>query len=726
MDKEKNKSVSIKKINYMKNMHRWQLVLPAVLCVIGIMLNLGGKMTATYMGLPFYLESAGTILASALGGYIPGILAALITNQIIILTNPDYIYFAPISVIIAIITALAYSKGYLSKYRHLVLYTLLIATVSLGIGATTEWVMNGAAADVRKAGFIEFFNARGMDEFFSWFTVEVLAEFADKIISVCFVRLILFLIPKKLWSKFEMTLWMQDPEAVKKEDSGEQTGGTRHGLSLKVKLVTCLILISVTIATCGISICLMLFRDYSVQQHTYLAEGVAALAASVVDGDRVDDYLNNGEDTEGYKETEKLLEDIQKNTADVEYVYVYKIKTDGCHVVFDTDPNYATRGKVGTVIPFDESFMTVVPDLLSGKRIEPRISNDTYGWLLSAYEPIYDSSGECVCYAAADITMKGLLGYEKDFLHKQICLFTGFFALIVAVTLWIAQYFLLLPLNTMARVASGFGYDDEYARRENIQKITQLDIGTGDEVENLYRALIKTTEESTRFFEENKQNNEKISALQSGLVLVLADMVENRDGSTGDHVRKTAAYVGVTARKMKELGYYKDQLSEQFIDDIVRSAPLHDIGKIAIPDAVLNKPGKLTDEEFEIMKTHAAKGRLVIEQVIASMPDADYLEEAKNVAGYHHEKWNGKGYPEGLAGEDIPLAARIMAVADVFDALVSKRCYKDAFAYDTALDILKKDAGSHFDPLVVDAFIKSKEEVLAIAEMFKENDGKAV
>ena len=172
-------------------------------------------------------------------------------------------------------------------------------------------------------------------------------------------------------------------------------------------------------------------------------------------------------------------------------------------------------------------------------------------------------------------------------------------------------------------------------------------------------------------------------------MLVLADMVENRDGSTGDHVRKTAAYVGVTARKMKELGYYKDQLSEQFIDDIVRSAPLHDIGKIAIPDAVLNKPGKLDDEEFEIMKTHAAKGRLVIEQVIASMPDADYLEEAKNVAGYHHEKWNGKGYPEGLAGEDIPLAARIMAVADVFDALVSKRCYKDAFAYDTALDMVR-------------------------------------
>ena len=705
-NKEKNK---VKRPGYMKNMHRWQLVLPLVLCVLGIMLNLGGKMTATYMGLPFYLECAGTILVSALGGYIPGILAALVTNQIIFITDPDYIYLAPISIIIAIITAMAYSKGYLLKFRYLVLYIFLISAVSLGIGAIAEWVPDGSA-----------------DNFFSWFTGKALMEFADKIISVCFVSLILFLIPKNLWSRFEMTLWMQDPDAVKKEDSDDKSGVFGHNLSVKAKLVTCLIVISITIATCGVSICLMLFRDYSVQQHTYLAEGVAALASTVIDGDRIDDYLNNGEDTDGYKETQKLLENIQKNTADVEYVYVYKIQTDGCHVVFDTDPDLRTRGKVGAVIPFDESFMPVVPDLLSGKRIDPLITDDTYGWLLTAYEPVYDSSGECVCYAAADITMKGLAGYEKDFFYRQICIFIGFFALIVAVSLWIAHYFLLLPLNTMARVASGFGYDDEFARRENIQKITQLDIGTGDEVENLYRALIKTTEESTRFFEENKQNNEKISALQNGLVLVLADMVENRDGSTGDHVRKTAAYVNITAKKMKELGYYKDKLTDQFIDDITRSAPLHDIGKIAIPDAVLNAPRKLTDKEFEIMKTHAARGRKVIEQVIASIPDADYLEEAKNVAGYHHEKWNGKGYPEGLAGEDIPLAARIMAVADVFDALVSKRCYKESFDYSKAFNIIREDAGSHFDPLVVDAFLKAEEDVLEIAERFKENDGKIV
>jgi HD-GYP domain-containing protein (c-di-GMP phosphodiesterase class II) len=230
--------------------------------------------------------------------------------------------------------------------------------------------------------------------------------------------------------------------------------------------------------------------------------------------------------------------------------------------------------------------------------------------------------------------------------------------------------------------------------------------------------LLETTKESTQFFEENKENNEKISALQNGLVLVLADMVENRDGSTGDHVRKTAAYVNLTAKKMQELGYYKDKLTDQFIDDITRSAPLHDIGKIAIPDAVLNAPRKLTDEEFEIMKTHAARGREVIEQVIASIPDADYLEEAKNVAGYHHEKWNGKGYPEGLAGEDIPLAARIMAVADVFDALTSPRVYKPAFPLEKALSIIEEGKGTQFDPKCVEVFMDSLDEVMVILNKY--------
>ena len=178
-------------------------------------------------------------------------------------------------------------------------------------------------------------------------------------------------------------------------------------------------------------------------------------------------------------------------------------------------------------------------------------------------------------------------------------------------------------------------------------------------------------------------------------------------------MRKTAAYADIILRELKREGVYADQLTDAFMQDVVNSAPLHDVGKIQVSDAILNKPGKLTDEEFEIMKTHTTAGAEIISRAIdmVSEENSGYLKEAMNLAHYHHEKWNGKGYPCALAGEDIPLSARIMAVADVFDALVSKRSYKDGFPFDKAMGIIIEGSGSHFDPKVVDAFVRAQDEV---------------
>ena len=186
-------------------------------------------------------------------------------------------------------------------------------------------------------------------------------------------------------------------------------------------------------------------------------------------------------------------------------------------------------------------------------------------------------------------------------------------------------------------------------------------------------------------------------------------------------MRKTAAYADLILRELKRENIYTDQLTDQFIYDVEHSAPLHDIGKISVSDTILNKPGKLTDEEFEIMKTHTTAGAEILDQVINTVPDSGYMKEAKNLAEYHHEKWNGKGYPHGLSGEDIPLSARIMAVADVFDALVSERCYKKAFPFEKAMDIIKQDAGTHFDPKVAEAFIAASDQVRQVAEHFSES-----
>lgn len=201
--------------------------------------------------------------------------------------------------------------------------------------------------------------------------------------------------------------------------------------------------------------------------------------------------------------------------------------------------------------------------------------------------------------------------------------------------------------------------------------------------------------------------HERVSGMQSGMITFMAEVVENRDDNTGGHIRRTAEYVACIAKELKAQGIYGDILTDRYMSDMVVAAPLHDIGKIHIPDAILNKPGKLTAEEFEVMKTHTTAGEELLTHAKAELGESDYLNMAVEMAAYHHEWWNGKGYPYGISGEEIPLCARIMAVADVFDALTSKRCYKNAMPLEKAYAIIREESGTHFDPAVVEAFLSS-------------------
>lgn len=311
-----------------------------------------------------------------------------------------------------------------------------------------------------------------------------------------------------------------------------------------------------------------------------------------------------------------------------------------------------------------------------------------------------------------------LQGFEREFIVRVISMCSGFLVLIIAAGIWLAKYHIIYPLNTMVYRSKRFDFSDEQSRIHNVEKIRDVGIHTGDEIENLYFAYLQSIEETMVNFTYMNQRTEELDKFQSGLIMVLADLVENRDSSSGDHVRKTASYVAIALYKMREMGFYTDQLTDKFISDVIKSAPLHDIGKIQIPDAILNKPARLTDEEFEIMKKHTVFGAAVLQQALDTLPYSDYLREAKNLTAHHHEKWNGTGYPDGLAGEDIPLSARVMAVADVFDALVSKRCYKEPYSFEDAMEIIRKDAGTHFDPKVAEAFLAAADEVRATSERY--------
>jgi len=213
---------------------------------------------------------------------------------------------------------------------------------------------------------------------------------------------------------------------------------------------------------------------------------------------------------------------------------------------------------------------------------------------------------------------------------------------------------------------------------------------------------------------ELRQRTDQLKHLQNSIVFVLADMVEKRDLETGGHIERTTAFIRILLDAMLEQAVYIDEICDIDFELFASSARLHDVGKISISDVILNKPGQLTEEEFAIMKTHAEEGERIIDKIVLRAGDETFLQYAKLFAGYHHERWDGKGYPRGLVGTDIPLQGRIMALADVYDALISERPYKKPFSHEEAVKIIMKNSGTQFDPLIANVFYEERDKFKAV------------
>ena len=240
--------------------------------------------------------------------------------------------------------------------------------------------------------------------------------------------------------------------------------------------------------------------------------------------------------------------------------------------------------------------------------------------------------------------------------------------------------------------------------------------------EDLEIAVAERTRRMLAQSEELMRRKLELIAAQDATITAFCALAEARDYETGNHIRRTQHYVRTLAERVREHPRFRDELTDEAIQLLFKSAPLHDIGKVAVPDAVLLKPGKLDRDEWEVMKRHTVFGRDAILQAEESLPpDADsFLKTAREIAYGHHERWDGSGYPEGLAGDAIPLSARIMAVADVYDALISKRVYKSAFGHEEAVELIMRDRGTHFDPDLADAFHDIRADFRAIAERFSD------
>ena len=678
------------------------------LVVFGIVLNLVCSKIVSLLNLPFYFDCIGTIAAAITGGFMPGVLVGFFTNILSGITDYTNLYYGVLNVLIALVSAFFSQKQYFKKITwKLIIPISIFVLIGGGIGSVITWGLYGNTMGDELASSLagKIYTNVIQDAFWAQMYAGLIMDLPDKIIST----FIAFFIYKAYPKKFKPQRDIIHLESL-----------ARKGVSLSGKIIICVTLIFGVAAAVVTYVSFRQFRDTLVNSEAEYATDTAKFAASMLDGDKVDEYLERKDSAEGYFRIKRYYGLILNSSDRIQYLYVYQIQEDGCHVVFDIDTPDVPGSETGEVIPFDESFTPYIDDLLAGREIDPIITDDTYGWLLSSYVPVYDSNNRCKCYVCVDVAMPNITEVERTFTFRITTLLMGFFITILTLSVYLAKRFIVTPVNSLAKLAGDFAYTNDEARKETLDSIKELEIRTGDEIEHLYNAMAKTTRDTVDYINQSQRKNEAISTFQSGMINVMADLVESRDQSTGEHIKNTSSYVEIICDELIKEGKFADILNEEFKNNIVSSAPMHDIGKIKVSDTILNKPGKFEPWEYEIMKTHAEEGAKIIHTVKKTVENEElkenYLGEAENMAHYHHEKWNGQGYPCGLKGEEIPLSARIMAVADVFDALVAVRVYKPAMPFEKAVSIIKEGSGEHFDPDVVEAFINAEEKIRAVTD----------
>ncbi|MEG1560213.1 MAG: HD domain-containing phosphohydrolase [Clostridia bacterium] len=493
--------------------------------------------------------------------------------------------------------------------------------------------------------------------------------------------------------------------------------------SLSRKTLVALFIMAIAISATSIAVSYVMYTGTINKRYSGLCENVAELTAQKINADMVDTYLSTLKSDSEYEASTRELREILNAFPDVYYIYAYQFREDGCHVVFDLDALTIRGLPLGESFPFDARFEKNVPAFLKGEQIDPIVTDDKYGWFLTVYQPLFNSAGKCVCYVGVGMAMNDVSGDRALFMSNVIAFTVLTAFLITILCVLYTKKKIVNPINRLSYAANEFagGIDDD--AKKYADAIYALNIKTGDEIENLYGSVSNMVSDVMQYINalnektaEVENKADIISKLQTNIIMSFANMIESRDNNTGHHVIRTMAYVKAIALELMRMNEFPNIMNEQYYDNLCRSAPLHDIGKVKISDIILNKPGRLTPDEFDEIKQHTLYGSDILKSSMEGIEGNNYLTIARDMALYHHEKWDGTGYPLGMAGNKIPLCARIMAVADVFDALTSKRSYKDPMSYDTAFSIIEKDAGTHFDVRIVAAFMRIRDEIIILAK----------
>ena len=539
-----------------------------------VVINFVLPRTASYFHIPLYLDNVGTLLAAVLGGYLPGIFVGYLNNIINMQGNPGNAYYVVLSTMIAAMGSYLGMKGYFKKFTKALLTIPVFAFIGGVLGSILTFLLYGyGMGEGISAPFARALLDNGtLNVFWAQMISDIVIDLIDKAITVILVFFLIRLIPEDIRPNLWLTGWRQAP--LSEEARLKARKNATRSFSLRAKIITIISVIMFCVAVVTTIISYILYQNFAREQYTYTCRSAAKLAADLVDAERIDEYMEMDRSAPAYRMVENRLESIRSGNPDIEFIYVYKFMDDGVHVVFDLDTPEVKAQDPGDVIEIEEYLLPYKDALLRGQEIEPLMDDTMYGQLLTVFEPIINSEGECVCYAAADIRVEEIRLSSLNYMTKVFSLFMGFYIFILALCIWLVDYHLIYPIAAMTLSARKFAYDSEEAREISVERLQHLDISTGDEIENLYESLSKTIAETVGYLEDVEAKGEEIAHMQNGLIYVLADLVESRDKNTGDHVRKTAAYVRLILEKMKKKGLYPDKLTDEYIADVVVSDSL--------------------------------------------------------------------------------------------------------------------------------------------------------
>lgn len=463
---------------------------------------------------------------------------------------------------------------------------------------------------------------------------------------------------------------------------------------LIVSFLMCVIIYIITIVASA-----FLYSNAIETRYANLCKTVSHVVAGSFDADSVDIWLK-GEHTHSYIQATNKLEKLNGNIPYLDSIAIYQMREDGMYTIYNTKSTLLRRD-LGNVVSYSNKWDNYKSKFLAGEEVENIFVNGYDGKVLTYCMPIFDSNGKCAAYACTGISMSTITAERTGFVKSFGMVL---FVIIAALYMLIYVYIKTKIVNPVNRLS----YDMETPiRRDCIKHMRKLASNNCYSVSDMQKIL----RSSAKVFDEKIGTDTQNRKHQRDAILTFSSVMSRSDVVSEKYKDHTGAYTRILCEELSKDEKFSQELDADTIKMLELAAPLHDIGNLSVPDEIIYKPSSLSDDEFNIIKNHVQYGADIIARVKKSMKKAKYLDVAYDIALYHHEHYDGRGYMAQLSGEDIPLTARIVAVVDVFDAVVQDKCYHSAVSPEKAFEIILHDDG-HFDPDVLKCFIRVKDKII--------------